>query len=242
MGVPLPNLISDQRVTKSGLTALLTWDNSVLDFLVVPEGLDRNLVMDTIVMEAGDRELLHPKPSYMKWAIGRWSQKMLPIWTKLYETTQYEYDPIYNYDRTEEVTDSRTIDRNRTQSNRYSENTDEDSTTNQSGTEGIKESSEHNVSAENVGSYQPDAIDIRTGDNTNSLDTDVNRNVDVSGNSSGDEDEKTTETFTHKARMFGNIGVTTTQQMIEQERNVVRFTVIDQIVADFVDEFCLLVW
>ena len=40
----------------------------------------------------------------------------------------------------------------------------------------------------------------------------------------------------------GNVGVTTTQQMIEEERRVVRFNIIDYIIEDFKRRFCLLIY
>ncbi len=40
----------------------------------------------------------------------------------------------------------------------------------------------------------------------------------------------------------GNIGVTTTQQMIEEERRVVQFNIIDRIINDFKQRFCLLIY
>lgn len=45
-----------------------------------------------------------------------------------------------------------------------------------------------------------------------------------------------------KGRAYGNIGVTTTQDMIEQERRVSNFDIIDVIIAEFKKTFCLLVY
>lgn len=50
------------------------------------------------------------------------------------------------------------------------------------------------------------------------------------------------ESYKHTAYMYGNIGVTTTQQMIEAEREVVQFSVIEFIADDFKNEFCLSVY
>lgn len=43
----------------------------------------------------------------------------------------------------------------------------------------------------------------------------------------------------HRAHLYGNIGVTTSQQMLEDQRRVVQFRVEDVIVRDFRDYFCL---
>lgn len=41
------------------------------------------------------------------------------------------------------------------------------------------------------------------------------------------------------SRVHGNIGVTTTQQMIEQERNSVQFCMTQFIIDDFISRFCI---
>lgn len=51
-----------------------------------------------------------------------------------------------------------------------------------------------------------------------------------------------TEDTVRDGRAYGNIGVTTTQQMIEAQREVVLFNMIDTIVNDFKKRFCLMVY
>lgn len=43
----------------------------------------------------------------------------------------------------------------------------------------------------------------------------------------------------YKSRVHGNIGVTTTQQMIEQERRSVEFCMTQYIIDDFISRFCV---
>lgn len=57
-----------------------------------------------------------------------------------------------------------------------------------------------------------------------------------------DIDETESQTHTEKIRAYGNIGITTTQQMIQQERDIVQFSIFDFIVDDFKMDFCLLVY
>lgn len=44
------------------------------------------------------------------------------------------------------------------------------------------------------------------------------------------------------SRIWGNVGVTTSQQMIEEERRVSRFNISDYIIDSFKRRFCLLVY
>ena len=57
---------------------------------------------------------------------------------------------------------------------------------------------------------------------------------------SGDGDTKTHGK--HSGRTHGNIGVTTSQQMIEAERKVSEFNIIDYIAQSFKRRFCIMVY
>lgn len=59
-------------------------------------------------------------------------------------------------------------------------------------------------------------------------------------NASGNKNTK--KTSTHRSRMYGNIGVTTTQEMIEAERRVNSFDVADVIANEFKSQFCVIVY
>lgn len=57
---------------------------------------------------------------------------------------------------------------------------------------------------------------------------------------SGDGD--TNSTSTRNGRIHGNIGVTTSQKMIEEERRVSEFNIVDYIIDSFKKRFCLLIY
>ena len=44
------------------------------------------------------------------------------------------------------------------------------------------------------------------------------------------------------SRIWGNVGVTTSQQMIEEERRVSQFNISDYIIESFIKRFCLMVY
>lgn len=47
----------------------------------------------------------------------------------------------------------------------------------------------------------------------------------------------------HKAHLYGNIGVTTSQQMLEAEMDISRrFNIYELITEEFLNEFCLRIW
>ena len=60
----------------------------------------------------------------------------------------------------------------------------------------------------------------------------------VSNSSSGDQSEAEDISI----RAYGNIGVTTTQEMIEAQRRVVQFNLTQHIIDAFMRKFCLLIY
>lgn len=60
-----------------------------------------------------------------------------------------------------------------------------------------------------------------------------------------DKDDSTGQdwgTIKHEYEEHGNIGVTTTQQMIKEQREVVEFNIYKRILDDFKNAFCLLIY
>lgn len=228
--IQIHNRLYDQMNGTGGLAALLKWDETVLDNFTVPDTIDRELAINVILMRDGARPLTHPNPDWMKYHLGVWSKMMSPIWAKLQASTEFDYNPIYNYDRTEEHEDIRKITRDR----KIDAQTEGTTDTNGTVTNNNMDTGE--VSAENADDYQPESRTTTEGDSTNDQITNTDSRTKT------DDNEEENEVYSHKVRSQGNIGVTTTQQMIESEREVVRYSVYDEIEQNFVDEFCLKIW
>ena len=74
-----------------------------------------------------------------------------------------------------------------------------------------------------------------TGYDSDTLRTNDQNEDESSGN--------TDRNLDHKAHLYGNIGVTTSQQMLEAEMDVSkRFNIYDLISEEFINEFCVRVW
>lgn len=205
----------------------MLFDSTLFDELQLPEGVDKKLVVNCILERHGNAALAHPDPEWMRHYIGTWSARRLPVWSKLEATLHLEYNPIENYDRKEEIEEKRKI--NRMTSGIASETNGETNSEERS----ENQTSLHDVSAENATDYQADSKDTVTGGGTSSY----RRDIDTSSETSGEEN--TTDTFTHRNRTHGNIGVTTSQQMIQSERDLVRYSLIEEITEDYRDAFCL---
>ena len=225
--IPMQNLFSSQLHPTGSTNDLLLLDPTLFDNLQLPEGIDKKLVVNCILERHGNSALANPNPDWMRHYIGTWSARRLPIWKKLDATLHLEYNPIENYDRKEDIEEKRTTDRTTSGSSSGSN----EETNSENRTE--NETSLHDVSAENASDYQADRRDTVTGSGTSSY----TRGLDTSSEIAGEEN--TMDTFTHSNRTHGNIGVTTTQQMIQSERDIVRYSLIEEIAEDYRDAFCL---
>lgn len=241
--LPLGNSFSHQLFATGSTVDMLKWDSSCLDSMNVPDGIERTDVINCILEKYGDETLAHPDPNYMHYYVGTWSKRRLPIWTELMETLNYDYNPIHNYDRSEEITDTTrkeyTDDKNGTSESRMQSK--DVGTSSVNGKINRTEGSENKVSAENVNTYQPNERTDNTIEEKTEQKTDTSATADDSGNGKTTEHSTGNETvtYTHRNITKGNIGVTTTQQMIEAQRNIVRYSVIEEIAMDYRDTFCL---
>ena len=83
------------------ILGLYQWDNTLFDAMVLPDEIDKDTLVNNILMECAELEVLYTNPSFMKNAIGYWSLKRYHAWDKL-QTVLYEnYDPFINIKRDE---------------------------------------------------------------------------------------------------------------------------------------------
>lgn len=87
---------------------LYNWDSTIFDLMQIPDELERDVLIDNLLAETAELEVLYPNPVVFKNLLGVWSRKNLPVWEKLYATTQFEYNPIENYNRYETGSDGST--------------------------------------------------------------------------------------------------------------------------------------
>ena len=214
-----------QRIS---LIGLYDYDPTIFDRLTLPEGYDKPTFINNLLLEHGEKCVLYTDPDFMKNAIGMWSGKWALELSRIYEALTAEYNPIYNYDRYEHIEDERTKDRtdeleathNATTTADFNEDqtNDYDITVTQE-TDGTVE---HQVSADNSDNYQPDYRDIsNNGQTVTNNDGTIKRNTkgtmsDLEEGNNSTLTGNETEGFTHEGHLYGNIGVTTSAQMVTE--------------------------
>lgn len=232
------------------ITGLYNYNNSVFDGFYVPTGMDKDVCITEILLQCAELEIIYPSFNTMKLAITNWAKLEQPIWTKLYNTEKLKYEPLWNVDAN--VEEIRNVTRAKTGT------AEEDLTSNATGTtsdtrtitgsEDTSGTSEQNTQKPGYNSSDLVLTEKVNGTTTGSADTTT---TDVSSGTSGDdrteqrsgsnsENENVDDVF--RTRRTGNIGVTSSQQLLQAERDVATFSTIKYIVDSFKKRFCLLVY
>ena len=267
---------------------LYQWDDTIFDLMQIPEALDKDTLVDNLLAETAELEVLYPNPTVFKNLVGVWSNKQIDIWNRLYATTQYEYNPIENYNRYETGSNS-----GMGRTTHSGTDTTADSTT-FSGTDGrteaIMQGGRDTTTAQSAqggsdvvtGSYTkghwvagfnstPSGTDDGLVKQTRDQD-DVTTTTQYGKTDSGNESiaygktENITEQKTygqtiqkagnmthgeqiatqngeeHSLHAHGNIGITTTQKLIREQREIDLFNIYDIIIEEFKMRFCILVY
>lgn len=195
-------------------------------------------------------------PSLLKKQIDSWFAANYENFNRMAEVLFAEYNPLENYNRTEETSE------NRDTTNAYNEQNSDTSQGASAATSSGKGSSassgnstigtsnsEHTVSADNESTYQPESKDIESS------------HTDVTSNSSVDQEESNSNTtsaesregnkagtnltdddFTRNSHIFGNIGIMTSQQMAQQTLDLYKFNLYEYISTQFAIKFLFEVW
>lgn len=209
------------------ILGLYNYDTSIFENLVVPTGVDAATAINSICMDNAELEIMYPEPETMKFLIGLWSTRMLPIWERVLAAITAEYNPLENYNRTETWTD--TEDEDTTATNSTTDSNTGSSTRTPNLTEG------HKVAGYNDTTLVDSSSDTTTG--TEGISS--NNTETISGSGSGSKDR----TLVHSGNVSGNIGVTTSQQMLNQELDVAERTDIYRYISEsFKQRFCLMVY
>ena len=209
-------------MSRLSIIGMYNYDPGVFADFAVPEGLQKQNVIDAILLECAGLELLYPSLNIMKVAIRAWTVREFPTWEKLQNTVNIEYNPLWNVDATISETGSNTTERSGTESNtreRSGEGSDDGTDT-------------HAVKGYNSSSWSDSDKVTKNSDQTWS--------DEESNNQTWSDEESGSDT--RSIRRTGNIGVTSSQELIKQEREIASFNVTDYIVRSFKNRFCLLVY
>lgn len=242
----------------------------ILDNIELPEEMDKDTMLDYIFMYAGDNETRYSDPFLMERLVKRWFSARKHDFSMMWRALHADYNPIENTDRYEDYW--RTFDRTgngkegRNGTNRSTRNGNQTSnitgTSAGTGDTNGRQTRTPNLTAEETTSafdsevYQPykkrvdsgteetasqehsssSATTRQTGTTTDKETIEGTENTDITRNESLKDEEK------HGLHSHGNIGVTTNQEMINEELELRRYDLYKQIALLFEDEFTIPVY
>lgn len=168
------------------------FDNALFDKFQVPEQINKQDVIDSILLECAELPVVYTNWTVLQGAIGLLSKRRIHAWERMAKALFEEYNPLHNFDR-------------------YEDSTDDESTASRGSADSVN----------TVNGYNGDAEHDRQN---------------TSGNSETKRGNK------HNAHLYGNIGVTTSSQMITGELEIRKQDLISIIVREFKENFCIMVY
>lgn len=244
------------------IMGLYNYDNSVLDGLIqnlptaakIPaddvhiagQDLNADALLTELLAQSGELEFVYPNPDAAQKIITAWASINADRWQRLYNTMWFSYNPIWNKDgtttRTETEIHDLTITDKGTNDNKGKGTEKRDlklSETPNTITTETKKIAGYN-SNDFTNSEQQTIENTGTNETTNT--GTVENSIEESSIISNTKTDKGDITRTYSSRETGNIGVTETQTMIQDERAVVNFNMSQIIINDFISRFCILVY
>lgn len=220
------------------LNGFYNYDNGLFDEVVLPEGIDKDIMIREII-KRGDLYTYHQSLPALKRNITDWFSRRFFDFQMLFDALHAEYNPVENYDRKESIrreqartgsdttTGINTADTSSTMS--HNENLT-DNTLNTDSSSAYNDSNFSPVSQVNAAKNASNVSNDSTGSNARSSTEAVT--TYGSGN-----------TETEENRIHGNIGVLTNQAMIKEEINLRANFDLYKVIADqFESEFLIQVY
>lgn len=200
----------------------------MLDGVTLPsDDLDVDLLKSVIVERCGLLEPLYSEPETMKQVISIWFRSHQWNIAHVIELIKTAYKPLENYDRHEDLERGKNDTRNRTENRTQEYSETGDVTTN--------DETERKVAAFNTSTYAP--ADQTISDSRTQSETTGDTSGSTTGTEAGSENEHAVN-YIH-----GNIGVTTTQAMFQEELALLGgFNAYQFIAEEFSRDLMLSIW
>ena len=216
------------------IATLYDYDNTIFTDIYI-KGVSKDQLIEHFLLSYGDLTPVYQDPSYLRRHVTSVARSLQWSIDHLWEVTQLEYNPIENYDRMESWEDKGggTFQKGKVDTEETFNKGD--ITTNF----GKVTDSTHKVAAFN--SSDPE---VANTDNTTDSGSDSQTfGADSShGSVTNGLDESTTK-GTHEGRIHGNIGVTTSQQMMQSEIDLTKaYNFLDEVCKLYADRLLIGVW
>lgn len=216
------------------------------------ELLDRDTLIAEILRRSDDMEVLYANPYYMQESIEYWSKKWYRTIDKWVKALELEYNPLFNYDKHEDIIDKTSTARDIAEADTTRTITDDDTKT----ATDLKESTNTDVtevntlSAYNSNTFQPDRSTSTSGSaNNNYVETKgsannnyTNRDIDENFTRSDKIDDDTVKDFVHSMHAWGKDSPDKYAEMIKAELELAKWNLYEHISDLFINEYVIAVY
>ena len=228
--------MAQSKITLIGMENYLNPDHSVFEQLTLPEGIDKDTMIGTILLRCQEFELLYSDPDFMIAAVNIWGKKNYWTFDKWVKLLDKEYDPLYNKDYYEDISD--THQGAASSSDNTSQSDDYTRTDNLATTNDVTET--HSEKAYNSGSSFVETSKDVTDQDTSQTGTQRNAGTTSSSGSTSSNDSYVNS---HTYHGYGNIGITSAQELFLKEAiDVATWNMYEHIADLFCQEFCIMVY
>lgn len=212
-------------------------DKKLFDNIALPQMYNKQRLIDLIMMECGDLYTYYQQPDFLKLQIDNFFARKQDDFARMYDALYSEYDPLENYDRKEDWTDNFEEDGQRNASSNATAGLNESV----QGTATDETSDENSSSSlSKVSAMDSDTLVNDTGGESSSSASSNATTTNESSREQTSEDHRTDAIADHKeneavhtGRVHGNIGVTTSMQLIEAELKLREYDLYERIVKLF---------
>lgn len=210
---------------------------SLFDNIKLPDGIDKEVLVNTIMLESSELEMMYSNGDFLKVAIQNWFCRKYPMIERFINATNLEYNPIENYNRVEKWKDKSNGGKTLNSSKQGS------STTTSSNSEDITDTTHNVVTHAGSISVENDTTETTAYGKTdtttyNTTDTVSHSNINTQGAQSNSTEDKVsafnTSTYSPEKQSSNTLGAridsdegTTTDKKTGTEEN--KFTGTDKV-------------
>ena len=180
-------------------------DKTLFDEAIMPEGIEKQELVDLIMIECGDLYPYYQQPTYLRLQINNFFKRKKFNFDKMIAALHAEYDPLENFDKKEDWSDH---------FEEHVEGEAHDET----------HSDSDGSSLAKVSAMDSDTLVDDTGGTSHN---------EGSSNATTTNEADRNNDNTHTGRIHGNIGVTTSMQLIKEELELRKYDIMEQIVRAF---------
>ena len=228
---------------------------------------DREALNALILSETAELETVYPNPETMRIVVSAWSRARVPSWERMYLALTEDYNPLHNYDRheTESGTDTGTRTETdtgtrtetdtgtRTETDTGTVTTDDDSTV----TDSTSGTATDQTTGFNSNTFADDKKTLSISSGTQTVDGTKEETRNLSRGETRNLSRGETRNLSHgetrnlsrgetrnlansrTLHAYGNIGVTTSAQMLNEELEVRKTDMFRIITDEFTEYFCV---